>query len=252
MKRKSVIWKIDKKQLEDIVKNSNTISDVLKYFGLKNIGGNYITLKNRLHEDGIDYSHIALGKDSNKGKKFKPNAIPLDKILVEKSTYKRQNLKQRLIKNELLEYKCAVCHMLPIWNDKILALELDHINGVSDDNRLFNLRFICPNCHSQTPTHAGKNKKHQKIEKTKIQCKECGEPKVSNKLELCLKCVSKKRRKVIRPTKEELQVMLWEKPTIQIAKQYNITDNAVAKWAKNYGLSKPSPGYWTKLKYNCI
>ena len=64
-------------------------------------------------------------------------------------------LKERIRKHNLKEYKCEKCHSLPMWNNEELVLELDHINGVGNDNRLENLRFLCPNCHSQTPTFRG-------------------------------------------------------------------------------------------------
>jgi hypothetical protein len=81
------------------------------------------------------------------------NTRPLAEILVERSTYtNRQSLKKKLIKAGLKEDVCEICGQLPMWNNKPLVLQLDHINGVGDDNRIENLRIICPNCHTQTPT----------------------------------------------------------------------------------------------------
>ena len=68
------------------------------------------------------------------------------------------HLKERLVKEKYLEYKCAECGITE-WNGKPLSLHLDHINGINNDHRIENLRFLCPNCHSQTNTYAGKNKK---------------------------------------------------------------------------------------------
>ena len=70
-------------------------------------------------------------------------------------------LKERLVKEGILEYKCAECGISK-WNNKPLSLHLDHINGINNDHRIENLRFLCPNCHSQTDTYAGKNRKHKK------------------------------------------------------------------------------------------
>ena len=84
----------------------------------------------------------------------------MDEILVENSSYANiGRLKTRLIKEKLLEYKCAFCGNTGEWQGKPLALELDHINGNHFDHRLENLRFLCPNCHAQTDTYGGKNQK---------------------------------------------------------------------------------------------
>lgn len=84
----------------------------------------------------------------------------LDLILVENSNhYKTSSLKSKIFEAELLENKCAVCSCQPIWNYKPISLQLDHINGIFNDNRIENLRILCPNCHSQTSTYTGKNKK---------------------------------------------------------------------------------------------
>jgi 5-methylcytosine-specific restriction endonuclease McrA len=75
------------------------------------------------------------------------------------STYSRHHLKRKLIKENWIPYECAVCQNPGEWQGSKLVLQLDHVNGVSSDNRIQNLRFICPNCHSQTDTYAGKNSK---------------------------------------------------------------------------------------------
>lgn len=83
----------------------------------------------------------------------------LDEILVENSSYKNiSRLKLRLISENRLEYICAICGNNGFWNNQPLTLTLDHINGKHLDHRIENLRFLCPNCHSQTDTFSGKNK----------------------------------------------------------------------------------------------
>lgn len=79
-------------------------------------------------------------------------------VFVSNSTYPRHRLKARLIKSGAISYRCACCDIGPEWNKLDLSLQLDHINGINNDNRLANLRFLCPNCHSQQGTYAGKNK----------------------------------------------------------------------------------------------
>src|SRR5207253_7971965 len=84
-------------------------------------------------------------------------SIPLSEILVERSTYMdRLRLKRRLVAAGLMPYACAACGISE-WLDQTLILQLDHVNGVGDDNRIENLRLLCPNCHSQTSTYCGRN-----------------------------------------------------------------------------------------------
>lgn len=83
-----------------------------------------------------------------------------DKVFVENSTYPRHRLKERILKNNLIEYKCSCCGIGPEWNGAILVLQLEHKNGKNNDHRLDNLDFLCPNCHSQTNTYAAKNRKN--------------------------------------------------------------------------------------------
>jgi 5-methylcytosine-specific restriction endonuclease McrA len=84
---------------------------------------------------------------------------PYEKILVENSTYvTTSSLKDRLVKDGLLEYKCVKCKNEGIHMGECLSLQLDHINGIRNDHRLENLRILCPNCHSQTKTYGSKNR----------------------------------------------------------------------------------------------
>jgi 5-methylcytosine-specific restriction endonuclease McrA len=82
---------------------------------------------------------------------------PLAKIAVENSLYSRCHLKKRIIDENLISYICTSCGNTGEWLGKKLVLELEHKNGVSNDHRLNNLQFLCPNCHSQTETFSGRN-----------------------------------------------------------------------------------------------
>jgi len=88
-----------------------------------------------------------------KGKTFTPD----EDVFKENSFYSNEMVKQRIVKQGLLEYKCIKCG-IDSWQGESIVLDLDHINGVNTDNRLSNLRFLCPNCHSQTDTYKGRNK----------------------------------------------------------------------------------------------
>lgn len=225
-KKRSIIWSIDNKDFSNLVKNSKSIGEILRFFNLSNKGGNSNTVKRRILEENIDFSHITLGKYSNKGKTFSREKTPLENVCIKNSTFNKTHLKKRLIKENILENKCSICGQLPIWNNQKLVLQLDHKNGISNDHRIENLSLLCPNCHSQTPNFAGRKKK---INKRK-------NPRIS-------------RRKVTRPTKEELMKWVWKEPTTKIAEKLGVSDKSVEKWTKSYEIKKPPRGYWAKKKF---
>jgi len=78
-------------------------------------------------------------------------------VFVENSTYARHNLKRRVLHQNLIKYECSICSMPPEWKGKPMSLVLDHINGINNDNRIDNLRFVCHNCDSQLPTYKSRN-----------------------------------------------------------------------------------------------
>ena len=87
------------------------------------------------------------------------NKYPLEEIFANKyPIYPTGTLKKRLIKEGILEYKCVLCGNPGSHNGYPLTLQLDHVNGVNNDHRLENVRLLCPNCHTQQDTYAGKNK----------------------------------------------------------------------------------------------
>lgn len=157
--KRSIIWQIDIDVLNNTVKESKSFREILSKLNINYSGGNCNTIIRRLNKENISFDHIPRGRDSNKKRKFKRKSISLDKILVQNSSYRRGSLKARLIHEGLLKNKCYICNLLPVWNNKELILIIDHINGIKNDNRLENLRLLCPNCNSQTDTFSGRNVK---------------------------------------------------------------------------------------------
>jgi 5-methylcytosine-specific restriction endonuclease McrA len=93
-------------------------------------------------------------KEKNTEHRIKTN----EEVFIENSTYSRGGIKSRILKQNLIPYQCSICGMESFWNDKPLALILDHINGINNDHRLENLRFICGNCDSQLSTYKARNR----------------------------------------------------------------------------------------------
>src|SRR5262249_44260852 len=141
--------------LAEAVRSSFSVAQVLKILGRVPTGDNYKVFYRRAKRLGLDTSHFT-GQGHLKGKQhsWTPRR-PLPDILVEESTYRnRAKLKSRLLKEGLLVNRCYVCGMDPVWQGQPLVLVLDHTNGAYSDNRLENLRLLCPNCNSQQATFA--------------------------------------------------------------------------------------------------
>ena len=257
--RNSIYAQAGVDKVAEIVAKSNFFSDVLRYFGKSTVGtGNFSVLKRYLIENNIPYTHFI---ENRKNKQIESlnkinnnRRLKLEEIMVENSFYNRSSLKRRLIREKRMEYKCSICGMGDKWNGKKITLQLDHINGVFNDNRFENLRFLCPNCHSQEPNAC----RRYGTSSEPMKCSECGKNiSFRTKNTLCFSCWKKSDiihsdrlnyRKVKRPSKENLEKMILERPCSKIAKELGVSDKAIEKWCKRYGIKKPGRGYWAKIK----
>ena len=218
--KRSPIWEMPHEEFKSIVDKSKTYTEILKHFGLQNKGRNSNTLKKRLREDGLSFTPI---------KGYRYNKLNLKDVMVVNSTYKREHLKRRLIKEDILKEICDICGLINEWNGDKLILVLDHINGISNDHRLENLRLLCPNCNSQTPNFCGRNNK----KKSQIYYCECGDIK-SKHSKMCRECSNIKARKVKnRPSKKQIKKDLEELGSFcAVGRKYNVSDNGIRKWLK--------------------
>ena len=150
------IYECTDEQFVKLIKNSTNISEVLFKLGysIKGNSWGFSQVRKRMDDLNIDVSEFK-GK-SAAIEKTKQASLTSEMLLRENCKHNRNCLRRFIIKNKLLPYKCAICGALE-WNGKTLSLELDHINGINNDNRLENLRFLCPNCHSQTTTYGSRN-----------------------------------------------------------------------------------------------
>lgn len=151
-------YKHTKEELQRIVNDSFSIADICKKLGIVAAGGNYSTLRRKLKENNISIEHFT-GQGWNKGKNFKPfsKSYDLKDVLIKDSCMASHSLRKKLLREGVFKNICSECGITE-WNGKSITCELDHINGVNNDNRLSNLRILCPNCHSQTPTFRNRNK----------------------------------------------------------------------------------------------
>lgn len=209
---------------------------LLKKLGLKATGGNYTNMKRNLQRLKLNCDHWT-GQAWNKGEQLK-----------DWSDYtKVSSAKPHLIKKR--GHQCERCGLTE-WQGETIPLETDHLNGNRTDNREENLRLNCPNCHALTPNWRGRKNLGYKVEQTERQIaiakqKHKIEPKVdkpkADKPKADPRWRTKPKphlRKVVRPEKEELEQMIKNMTWTAIGKKHGVSDNAIRKWAKSYGIER--------------
>ncbi|HYF24760.1 MAG TPA: HNH endonuclease [Baekduia sp.] len=231
-------------EAREAIAASRSWAEALRRLGMCSTGNAWRILKKHAATWNISTLHFDPRAALVEAQRQKAPALA--DVLVPGSTYKRATLKRRLYAEGLKERRCELCGQDEFWRGSQMALILDHINGVSNDNRLENLRIICPNCAATLDTHCGRNRRlhHPRA------CERCGEtfqPKRGAQRFCSQFCGVRsgatgprpQQRKVARPPLDQLLAEVDELGFSAVGRKYGVSDNAVRKWLRSAGVEPP-------------
>lgn len=221
---KSKIYTISDEKFKEIIKENYSYSDCLRAIGLGTTGGHSTdVLKRRIKELNCSTEHFYQKNSTG----WIPHKLSLEDVFAKDScTNSSHTVRKIILRHNLLPYKCAYCGITE-WAGKPISLQLHHENGIKTDNRLKNLKFLCPNCHAQTDNYGSKNTKN-KIKKINNNNLDSSKPKD------CLLPMSK------RPSVDILIQLLKEKNKTEIGNMYGVTPTTVSRWMKYYDIESKS------------
>lgn len=263
----NIINNLSQEQLKELISKSTSTSDMIRNLGIQPRGC-YIKLINK-NMDKYNLEPPNYKDYIPKGKKI---VIADTDAFVNGSVCDRKSLIKRLLKASLIENECAICKLGPVWEEEKLVLQLDHINGINNDNRVENLRLVCPNCHSQTATFSGRNQRKMRkcvcgndiwgkydkcdtcyiksgkrinIRQKNNKC-ECGEI-IYNGAKRCDPCARNNSR-VFNVTKEELHDLINNQKLsfVEIGKRFNVSDSAIRQRCKILDVKRPIRKTYTR------
>jgi hypothetical protein len=221
------------------IRESRSWAEALRRLGMCPTGGASKVLRKYAALWGISADHFDPYATFQRPRTRKP----LEEILVKKSTYSRNHLKERLYQEELKRPICELCSQDENWHGRRLGMILDHVNGVSDDNRLSNLRIVCPNCAATLDTHCGRGRRLSRPDR---DCERCGAPfraKYATQRHCSQQCGSRwdrtgkprpSARRAVRPPHAQLLREVTAVGYSATGRRYGVSDNAIRKWLRDY------------------
>ncbi|MDQ3759409.1 MAG: HNH endonuclease [Actinomycetota bacterium] len=237
--RRRIRSRYTEEEAREAISTSRSWAEALRKLGMCHSGGNWKLLRDRAQAWGISADHFdpyARGREVAKQRRR-----ALDEILVENSTYSRFALKERLYAEGLKKRRCELCGQDEMWKGQAMTLILDHINGIRNDNRLENLRIVCPNCAATLETHCGRKNRLDISERNCVHCSKSFRPNRMDQRYCSPACGSRsagprgprpERRRCERPPLEQLLREIDELGYLATGRKYGVSDNAIRKWVR--------------------
>lgn len=232
--------------LRGLIARSRSISHVFEQLDLRKSGASFRTFRSVAEAKAIDTSHF-IKRGDPKGYIKSVTRTP-GQVFVEDSHVAGVTLRRKIRQLDLKPYRCERCGNDGHWQGRDLVLPLDHINGRRTDNRLDNLRFLCPNCHSQTETYCGRKPKRVT---TAALCPDCGGPYRSNGRR-CRRCSARLSLLKVPPSTvlwssdDELRTLVWQQSLVKLGARFGCSDSAVRKRCRLRSIPIPGVGYWRR------
>jgi hypothetical protein len=236
-------------QLRETIAASHCWAEALRRLGMRAAGGNFRTIQKYARDWSISTDHF--DPNAARGRATRARARPIGELLVAGSTYSRGSLKRRLYAHGLKTPVCELCGQDENWHGRHMALILDHVNGDSSDNRLENLRIVCPNCAATLETHCGRNKTMMEPRNC-LRCGQAFRARSARQTYCSRECgvhappppgPFPERRKVERPPVEQLLREIDRLGYVAVGEKYGVSDNAIRKWIRAEGVEPPR-GTW--------